>query len=199
MCTFACCALGVCTCLPFHLLLCLLLSTSACARASRLAAACAGASACVWPVASSSVEFAAVAHARSTPMHGAHTSCSDTGRVKGPTCTRRVKGGVSGPAEDLRLVSEVEAGVNFRPAGGVRGQVAGPLPRRQSCTGTITGKGRCVHTFPPPGGSWYPIRVTLSRIVHQAINGLDEGAWNCTVEDLGARGYRQDLYVPCQS
>ena len=35
------------------------------------------------------------------------------------------EGGVSGPAEDLRPVSEVEAGVNFRPAGGVRGQLAG--------------------------------------------------------------------------
>ena len=49
---------------------------------------------------------------------------------------RRVKGGVSDPAEDLRPVSEMEAGVNFRPAGGVRGQVAGPLPRRQPGTGT---------------------------------------------------------------
>ena len=47
-------------------------------------------------------------------------SCSDTGR-QGPTGTRRVKGGVSSPAEDVRLVSEVEAGVIFRPAGGVRG------------------------------------------------------------------------------
>ena len=44
---------------------------------------------------------------------------------QGPTGTKRVKGGVSGPAEDLLPVSEVEAGVNFRPAGGVRGQVAG--------------------------------------------------------------------------
>ena len=33
-------------------------------------------------------------------------------------------------------VSEVEAGVNFRPAGGVRGQVAGSLPGRQPDTGT---------------------------------------------------------------
>ena len=55
---------------------------------------------------------------------------------KGPTGTRRVKGGVSGPAEDLRPVSEVEAGVNFRRAGGVRGQVAGSIPRRQPGTGT---------------------------------------------------------------
>ena len=34
---------------------------------------------------------------------------------QGPTGRRRTKGGVSGPAEDLRPVSEVEAGVNFRP------------------------------------------------------------------------------------
>ena len=51
--------------------------------------------------------------------------------------TIRVRtGGVSGPAEDLRPVSEVEAGVIFRPTGGVRGQVAGPRPRRQPGTGT---------------------------------------------------------------
>ena len=57
-----------------------------------------------------------------------------TGR-QSPTGTRRVKGGVSGLAEDLRPVSEVEAGVNFRPAGGVRGQVAGSIPRKQPGTG----------------------------------------------------------------
>ena len=44
-----------------------------------------------------------------------------------PTGRRSSKGGVSGPAEDLRPVSEVEAGANFRLAGGVRGQVAGSL------------------------------------------------------------------------
>ena len=55
-------------------------------------------------------------------------SWSDTGRVTGPTGRRCTKGGVSGPAEDLRPVPEVEAGVNFRPAGRVRGQVAGSLP-----------------------------------------------------------------------
>ena len=57
-------------------------------------------------------------------------------------------------AEDLRPVSEVEAWVNFRPAGGVsRRQVAGSIPRKQPGTGTRLGKGRCGHTFPPPGGS----------------------------------------------
>ena len=127
-------------------------------------------------------------HDDDTPMHDAHNSWSDTGRVQGPTGRRCTKGGVSGPAEDLRPVAEVAAGVNFRLAGGVRGQVAGSLPGRQPGTGTRQVKGRCGHTFPPPGGSWYPIRVTWIRIGHQAINGLDEGVWNHTVGNLGAKG-----------
>ena len=52
--------------------------------------------------------------------------CSDTGR-QGPTGTRRVEGGVSGPAEDLRPVSEVEAGVNSRLAV-YRGRLQVPFP-----------------------------------------------------------------------
>ena len=106
-----------------------------------------GVSARVCPVSSSSAVAGAV-HARRTvtSMHAltAHNSWSDTGRVQGPTGRRCTKGGVSGPAEDLRPVSEVEAGVNFRPAGGVRGQVAGSLPRRQPGTGTGTSKGSVV-------------------------------------------------------
>ena len=79
-------------------------------------------------------------HDDGSSVHDAcSNSWSDTGRVKGPTGRRCTKVGVSGPAEDLRPVSEVEAGANFRPAGGVRGQVAGSLPRRQPGTGT-----RCV-------------------------------------------------------
>ena len=127
-------------------------------------------------------------HDEGSPVHDAHNSWSNTGRVQGPTGIRRVKGGVSGPAEDLRPVSEVEAGVNFRPAGGARGQFAGSLPRKQPGPGTRQVKGRCGHTFPPPGGSWYPIRVTWIRIGHQAIDGLDEGVWNHTVGNLGAKG-----------
>ena len=54
---------------------------------------------------------AGAVHARRTvsPMHAAHShnSWSDTVRVHGPTGTRSSKGGVSGPAEDLRPVSEV--------------------------------------------------------------------------------------------
>ena len=71
-------------------------------------------------------------------------SWSDTVRLQGPTRRRGTKGGVSGPAEDLRPVSEVEAGVNFRPAGGVRGQVAGSLPGRQPGTGTRQVRGGAV-------------------------------------------------------
>ena len=88
---------------------------------------------------------AAVAPAHASILHGAFVnSWSDTVRLHGPTGTRRVKGGVSGPAEDLRPVSEVEAGVNFRPAGDVRGQVASSLPRRQPGTGARQGKGGVV-------------------------------------------------------
>ena len=76
-------------------------------------------------------------HAHGSLVHDAcSNSWSDTVRSQGPTGRRCTKGGVSGPAEDLRPVSEVEAGVNFRPAGRVRGQVAGSLPRRQPGTGT---------------------------------------------------------------
>ena len=84
-------------------------------------------------------------HARRTvsPMHDvlAYNSWSDMVRnssagSQGPRGRKRCKGGVSGPAEDLRPVSEVEAGVNFRPAGGVREQVAGSLPRRQPGSGS---------------------------------------------------------------
>ena len=66
------------------------------------------------------------------------------GLGSGPTGTNRVKGGVSGPAEDFLPVAEVAAGVNFRPAGGVRGQVAGSLPKRQPGTGTRQVRGGAV-------------------------------------------------------
>ena len=113
------------------------LSVDACARAPALLAASASSSSSAFPFVSPAV----CAHARSTPRHGAHNSWSDTVRSQGPTVRRCTKGGVSGPAEDLRPVSEVEAGVNFRPAGGVRGQVAGSLPRKQPGTGTRSSKG----------------------------------------------------------
>ena len=117
--------------------------SSACAR--RFACSATAAAVRVCPGSSSLAVSAAVARAHASTLHDAcSNSWSDTVRVTGPTGTRRVKGGVSGPAEDLRPVSEVEAGVNFRPAGGVRGQVAGSLPGRQPGTGTRQVKGSVV-------------------------------------------------------
>ena len=70
----------------------------ACARLPAVPGLSATASSSAFPPAS----LAVVAHARSTPMHVAHNSWSDTVRVQGPTGRRCTKGGVSGPAEDLR-------------------------------------------------------------------------------------------------
>ena len=64
--------------------------------------------------------------------------------LQGPRERKRGKEGVTGPAEDLRPVSEVETGVNFRLAGGVRRQVAGSLPGRQPGTGTRQVRGGAV-------------------------------------------------------
>ena len=113
----------------------------------------------------------------SRPSDGdARNSWSDTVRSQGPTARRCTKGGVSGPAEDLRPVPEVEAGVNFRPAGRVWGQVAGSLPERQpGWLWDQDRQGKCAHTFPPPGGSWFFACVTWTRQENQAIDGLDEG------------------------
>ena len=86
--------------------------------------------------------FASVLGARSTcralPASVVPCLCANPTATtwQGPTWRKGSKGGVSGPAEDLRSVSEVEGGVNFRPAGGVRGKVAGSLPRRQPGAGT---------------------------------------------------------------
>ena len=60
---------------------------------------------------------------------------------RGRSCSKE---GVSGPAEDSRPVSEVDAGENLRLAGGVQGQVAGSLPGRQPGTGTRPGGGGVV-------------------------------------------------------
>ena len=48
------------------------------------------------------------------------TSYNLVGCSQGPTRRKGTKGGVSSPPEDLRPVSEVEAGVNFRSTGGAR-------------------------------------------------------------------------------
>ena len=113
--------------------------SSACAR--RVACFAAPASPRVCLGSSSLAVSAAVAHAHTSILHDAcSNSWSDTVRVKGPTGRRSSKGGVSGPAEDLRPVLEVEAGVNLQPAGGVRMQVAGQpgAVTRQHTVGVVT-------------------------------------------------------------
>ena len=117
-------------------------------------------------------------------------SWSDTARSQGPTCTRRVKGGVSRPAEDLRPVSEVEAGVNFRPDGRVRGQVAGSLPWEATGHWYQANQGSVVTPslhpeVPDISMSGSPGR---RRLRHQAIDGLDEGVRDRTIGDLVAKG-----------
>ena len=84
--------------------------SSACAR--RVARSAASARVC--PGSSSLAVSAAVARVHASTLHDAcFNSWSDTGRSQGPTGRRPTKGGVSSPAEDLRPVSEVEAGVIF--------------------------------------------------------------------------------------
>ena len=70
---------------------------------------------------------------------------------QGPTGRKGTKGQVSDLAEDLRPVSEVEAGVNFPPAGHARGQVAVFVSGRQ----------------PGPGSRWSRSgAVTPSRLLN---------------------------------
>ena len=133
-----------------------------------------------------------VAHAHASPMHRARNSggtgglllvqrstsyClknswSDTVRVQGPTGTKRVKGGVSGPAEDC-----------------LRGGGRGKFSSRRRCTGAgcrFTSQEATRHRNQASQGRCG--RVTWTRIGHQAINGLDEGVWYHTIGDLGAKG-----------
>ena len=153
---------------------CLGLSTSACARASRFAGACAGAAARVCSVSSSSA-VSAVAHAHASPLHGAHNSWLDTVRVqvpKGRRCYQRW-----GFRSGRRFASCLRGGGRGKFSAGRRCTGAGCRFTSQEATRhrNQATQGGCGHTFPPPGGSWYPIRVTWTRIGHQAINGLDEG------------------------
>ena len=104
---------------------------------------------------------------------------------QGPTWRRGSKGGVSGPAEDLRPVSEVEARVNFRLAGG---EFGGRLQVHFPGTGTRQ------HRVGVDTPSLHPEVLGIQFVSpgrglgHQAINGLDEGVWYHTVGDLGAKG-----------
>ena len=113
---------------------------------------------------------------------------------QGPTWRRGSKGGVSGPAEDLRSVSEMEAGVNSRPAGGVQGQVAGSLPRRQPGTGTRQVRGGVVtpSLLPEVPGTQFA-SPGRGLDIRQSMDWTK--VWNHTVGDLGAQGSRQSSYA----
>ena len=108
---------------------------SACARVADALPAAAASASCTSPALLFS---ASAAHASVSPLHSNSWSdtvlnsrcarglllvCKSTSYTlgsssQGPRGRRCTKGGVSGQAKDLRPVSEVEAGVNFRPAGG---------------------------------------------------------------------------------
>ena len=135
-------------------------------------------------------------HACTMCMHlTLHDACSnswsDTVRVKGPTGTRRVKGGVSGLAEDLRPVSEVEAGVNFRPAGCCTGagcRFTFPGGNQVQVPGKV--KGRCGHTF--PSTRRFLVSLISCHLDHGIETSGNRWAGRRCVEphnrDLGAEG-----------
>ena len=110
------------------------------------------------------------------------------GRV--PRAQRGSKGGVSSPAEDLRPVSEVEAGVNFRLAGGIRRQVVGSL--LWGATGhwyqDKYWEGVVTPSLHPEVPCILNVCVTWTWQENQAIDGLDEGVRDRTIGDLVAKG-----------
>ena len=126
-------------------------------------------------------------------------SWSDTARSQGPTARRCSKGGVSGSAEDLRPVPEVEAGVNFRPTGRAWGQVAGSLPRRQPGSGTRTVRGSVVSPslHPEVPGSLSVSPGPGKRI--RQLMGWTKVSWTAQSGIWVLKGIARSLYVPCQS
>ena len=84
------------------------------------------------------------------------------------TGRKRVKGGVSRPAEDLLPVSEVEAGVNFRPAGGVRGQVHFPGSNQAQ----VPGRSREVWSHLPS-----TLRLLVSSSCHLDTDWTSGNRW----------------------
>ena len=105
---------------------------------------------------------------------------------EGPTGRKRVKSGVSGPAEDLRPVSEVEAAVNYRPPVAGAGRCAVP-DRRPGPGSRRSGGGAVTPSLHPEVSDTQSVspgrgdRVSSNR-------WLDEGVQYCKVGDLGAKG-----------
>ena len=146
--------------------------SSACAR--RVARSAASARVC--PGYSSLAVSAAVARVHASTLHDAcFNSWSDTGRVAGSHGHK--EGQRWGFRSGRRFASCLRGGGRGKFSAGRRCTGAGCRFTSQEATRhrNQATQGGCGHTFPPPGGSWYPIRVTWTRIGHQAINGLDEG------------------------
>ena len=139
-------------------------------------------------VAPSSSAVGLCMHAHGSLVHDAcSNSWSDTVR-KGPTGRKCTKGGVSGPAEDLRPVPEVVAGVNFRPAGGVRRQVVGSLPGRQPGSGTRTTKGSVVTpSLHPEVSDSLSVSPGPGKRIRELM-GWTKVCGDRTIGDLGAKG-----------
>ena len=116
----------------------------------------------------------------STPMPVAHNSWSDTGRAKGPTGTRNTKGGVSGPAEDLRPVSKMEA----VHGGRLQVHFPGGNQAQVPCgTGLVWSHLPSTRRFLTPDSRHLDVGWASGK-----KNGLDDCVWNRTVGDLGAEG-----------
>ena len=152
----------------------------ACSRLPAVPGLSATASSSACPPAS----LAVVAHARSTPMHGAHNSWSDTVRVQGPTGRRCTKGGLLPVrAEDLPPAYRLggRGKLSGRPAG-VRGSRVKEFSFLESQQAQSLRPGRrqvCTHLSAGRQGPGRQVRrFTWIRIGHQAIHGLDEGVWN---------------------
>ena len=80
------------------------------------------------------------------------------------------------PVEDLRPVSEVEAGVNFRPAGGVREQVAGSTSQEATRHRNQASQRRVwSHTSLHPEVPGIQFVSPGRGLDIRAIDGLDEG------------------------
>ena len=199
-CSAECC---VCTCLPRFFIFCMChaavahASDPACVHVtmsvpwcSFLCRACACfccAHACLWMIRSLHDARNSRGAGGFLPVCKSTSYNLEVGR-QGPTGTRRcTKGwGFSVWPKICVLSQRWEAGGKF--SAGRRctgGRLRVHFPGGNQAHGTSRVKGGCGHTFPPPGGSWYPIRVTWIRIGHQAINGLDECVWNHTDRGFG--------------
>ena len=124
--------------------------SSSCAR--RVACSAATASARVCP-GSSYLAVSAVAHTHASILHGAcYNSWSDTGGAQGPRGRKRVKEGVL-VWRKICVLSTGGGRGKFSASRLCTGAGCWSLTRKATRHRCQAVKGRCGHTFPPPGGS----------------------------------------------